>query len=66
MGTMLRRMEDAPVLYQERNMRKDSCQVVMESVQLMEEDVMDRTKWRRDMHQFITISAIPNFGKSPI
>ena len=50
-GHVLRRMLDAPVPGKRRRGRqtagwKDSCRRDTESVGLMEEDVLERTKWK--------------------
>ena len=52
---VLRRMLDAPVPGKRRGGRqttrwKDLCKRYMESAGLKEEDVLDRTKWKNDIH----------------
>ena len=54
-GHVLRRMLDTPVPGKRRRGRqktrwKDSCKRDMGSVGLKAEDVLDRTKWKNDIH----------------
>ena len=54
-GHVLRRMLDIPVPGKRRRGRhearwKHSCKRNMESIGSKEEDVLDRTKWKNDIH----------------
>ena len=66
-GHVLRKMLDAPVQGKRRRRRqttrwKDSCKRDMESAGLKEDDVLDRTKWRNDIHNH---SGDPRWWENP-
>ena len=66
-GHMLRRMLDAPVpgqgqIGRQKTMWKDWCKSDMESVELKEEDVLDRAKWENDIRSH---AGAPRWWEKP-